>query len=116
MCVHECVHVYASVLVCIPPALCFTSLLRICCYSTVFAFTGVLLFCLFRTQVVVGDVDSDGVTDIIVGDESGNIQCLDVKGTMKWEKSVDAAVSGGLRLADLEGNERMDVVVVTQDG
>ncbi len=73
------------------------------------------LFC-SCTQVAVGDVDSDGVTDIIVGDESGNIQCLDVKGTMKWEKSVDAPVSGGLRLADLEGNERMDVVMVTQDG
>ena len=110
MCVHESVHVYARVLVCIPSALCFKSLLRICCCST-----ASFLFC-SCAQVSVGDVDSDGVTDIIVGDESGNIQCLDVKGTMKWEKSVDAPVSGGLRLADLEGNERMDVVMVTQDG
>lgn len=64
----------------------------------------------------MGDVDSDGVTDIIVGDESGNIQCLDVKGTMRWEVSVGAPISGGMRLADLGGNERMDVAVVTQDG
>lgn len=64
----------------------------------------------------MGDVDSDGVTDIIVGDESGNIQCLDVKGTMRWELSVSTPISGGMRLGDLRGNDRMDVAVVTQDG
>ena len=64
----------------------------------------------------MGDVDSDGVTDILVSDESGNIQCLSIEGTMKWEQHVGAAIAGGLRLGDLEGKDKMDIAVVTQDG
>jgi hypothetical protein len=65
--------------------------------------------------VAVGDVDIDGIPDIIVCDNSGNVQCLDLKGRPRWEQKLDSPAVG-IRFGDVDGDNDMDLVLTTKDG
>ena len=63
----------------------------------------------------MGDVDIDGIPDIIVCDNSGNVQCLDLKGRPRWEQKLDSPAVG-IRFGDVDGDNDMDLVLTTKDG
>lgn len=69
-------------------------------------------------QVAVGDIFSSGKLDLVVGDYSGNVYCVDGRGVRVWERELgDGEVVGAaVRLVDLEGDGSVEVVVVTKGG
>lgn len=67
-------------------------------------------------QVAVSDIFHTGSLDMLVGDQSGNVYCIDGKGRRIWEKEVDQPVRSAIRLVDVEGDGMMEVVFATQHG
>ena len=63
----------------------------------------------------MGDVDVEGVPHIIVCDNSGNVQCLNLHGQSRWERKLESPVVG-VRFGDVSGNSEMDLVLTAQDG
>ncbi len=64
----------------------------------------------------MGDVFNNGHLDLLVGDYSGNVYCVDGKGNRVWEKEVDSPVVSAVRLADVEGDGLLEVVLATRTG
>ena len=67
-------------------------------------------------RVAVGDLFNNGQLDLVVGDYSGNVYCIDGKGVRVWEREVDSPVGSSVRLADLEGDGLLEVVLATRTG
>ncbi|GAB1600467.1 protein DEFECTIVE IN EXINE FORMATION 1-like [Argonauta hians] len=67
-------------------------------------------------QLTVGDVNSDGMLEIIVIDTGGNIACLDRLGKTLWESEVSGNSSPGTRLADVNGDGQVEILVTTDAG
>lgn len=74
------------------------------------------IFCITCLQVAVGDLFDTGHLDLVVGDASGNVYCIDGKGVRVWEKEVDSAVVATVRLTDLESDGLLEVVLATRRG
>lgn len=75
-----------------------------------------LTFDSLTAQVAVGDIFGNGKLDLVVGDYSGNVYCVDGKGVRVWEKELGEGISAAVRLVDLEGDGTLEVVVVTKSG
>ena len=67
-------------------------------------------------QVAVADLLGNGDLEMVIGDNSGNVYCIDRRGRRVWEREVGDAVVGSARFADLEGDGTMEVVFSTQMG
>ena len=67
-------------------------------------------------QVAVGNLFSSESLELVVGDYSGIVYCIDSKGRRIWEKEVDQAISSAVRLVDIEGDGITEVVFATQKG
>ena len=67
-------------------------------------------------QVAVGDVFNTGKLDLVVGDYSGNVYCVDGDGVRVWEREVDSPVGSSVRLADVEGDGLLEVILATHTG
>jgi hypothetical protein len=66
--------------------------------------------------VVVGDLFNTGQLDMIVGDHSGNLYCVDGKGVRVWERELDNPIPAAVRLADVEGDGLLEVILATHSG
>lgn len=66
-------------------------------------------------QVAVGDLFNTGSLDIIVGDYSGILYCIDRTGRRVWEKELDNRVTSSVRLADVEGDGILEVFLSTRN-
>ena len=67
-------------------------------------------------QVAVADVFGSGKLDLIVGDNSGILYCVDGGGKRVWERELDNTISAAVRLADIEGDGLTEVLAVTRSG
>lgn len=67
-------------------------------------------------QVGVADLFGHGRLELVVGDASGNVYCIDGAGKRVWERELDNPVVSTLRLGDVEGDGLMEVFVVTRGG
>ena len=69
-------------------------------------------------QVAVGDIFGNGKLDLVVGDYSGNVYCVDGEGVRVWERELGdgEGVSATVRLVDLDGDGSVEVVLVTRNG
>lgn len=67
-------------------------------------------------QVAVGDIFGNGKLDLVVGDYSGNVYCVDGEGVRVWERELGEGVSASARLVDLGRDGRLEVVVATING
>ena len=67
-------------------------------------------------SVAVADLFQDGVLELVVGDNSGNIYCIDSRGGRKWEFETHEAVQSDVRFTDFDGDSQLDVVFVTTYG
>ena len=68
------------------------------------------------SQVAVGDLSGTGAMNIIVGDHSGNVYCIDEAGKRVWEQETNVEIISSIRFADLEKDGKLEVVVTTQSG
>lgn len=67
-------------------------------------------------QVAVGDLFNGGKLDLLVGDRSGNLYCVDSKGKRVWERELDQPLPATVRLADVEGDGLLEVFVASRHG
>ena len=67
-------------------------------------------------QVAVADLFHKGELDLVVGDNSGNVYCIDRTGKRVWEHELEMAVISSARFADIEGDGTLEVILVTRHG
>lgn len=66
----------------------------------------------------LADLDGDGVSDIIVGDDAGLVHALDQRGRPLpgWPQRTGSLVEASPAIGDLDGDGRLDVVIGSWDG
>lgn len=57
----------------------------------------------------------DGKLEIIFVDRTGNVMCYSAVGVLMWKVAVSGS-SAGLRLADVNNDQIVDIVIATDDG
>lgn len=67
-------------------------------------------------QVAVADLLNNGALELVVGDSSGNVYCIDRSGRRIWEHETSAPIISSARFADLEGDGSLEVILVTKYG
>lgn len=68
-------------------------------------------------QVAVEDiVGNDNNLEMVIGDNSGNIICVDINGNRIWEHEAKVAIESSVRFADLYSDNKMEVIFVTKYG
>jgi len=67
-------------------------------------------------QVAVGSLFEGGKLEFLVGDYSGNVYCVAGDGRRVWEAELGESITSAVRLADLDGDGTLEVVVTTIDG
>lgn len=67
-------------------------------------------------QVGVADLFGSGKLELVVGDNSGILYCVDGTGRRVWERELDNPISSGVRLADVEGDGLLEVFIATRSG
>ena len=67
-------------------------------------------------QVSVSDLDSDGILELIAVDTDGNVLCFHGDGSTVWTARASGTSSPGSRVADVNEDGVMDVIVPTNDG
>lgn len=68
------------------------------------------------SQVAVADLFRTGQLNIVVGDHSGNVYCLDKHGKRIWEQEVNVQILASIRFGDLENDGNLEVILTTQGG
>ena len=67
-------------------------------------------------QVAVADVFKNGALEMVVGDSTGNIYCIDKNGQRIWEREGTVPIISSARFANIDGDDRMEVIVVSEGG
>ena len=68
-------------------------------------------------QISVGDViGNDGEYELVVGDSSGNVLCVDKHGKQLWEYNVKTPIETSARFFNFNSNKSMQVVFVDKFG
>ncbi|MCK4679820.1 right-handed parallel beta-helix repeat-containing protein, partial [bacterium] len=65
--------------------------------------------------LAIGDIDSDGVADVVTGTVAGTI-CALKNGVEIWSSPLSSRPTASLAVADLRGDTEMEIVVLTEDG
>ncbi|HKW13755.1 MAG TPA: C25 family cysteine peptidase, partial [Candidatus Krumholzibacteria bacterium] len=66
----------------------------------------------------VGDIDNDGVNDIVVGTQGDSLFVLHANGTSApgWPKAFPSPIAGSPAIGDVDGDGYLDIVVHEQNG
>ena len=65
----------------------------------------------------IGDVNGDGVAEIIFGALDHNVYCISGKnGSLLWKFQTGHSPSNPLALGDVNGDDRLDVIITSYDG
>ncbi|XP_022103687.1 protein DEFECTIVE IN EXINE FORMATION 1-like [Acanthaster planci] len=75
-----------------------------------------LLLSTLHGQITVEDLDGDGHLEMVVMDTSSNVMCLDVTGKELWDSQISGSSSAGSRVADINRDGSLDIVIATNDG
>lgn len=67
-------------------------------------------------QVAVADIFKNGALEMVVGDRSGNVYCIDKNGQRMWERDGDVQIISAARFANIDGDNRLEVIVVSENG
>ncbi|XP_038075414.1 protein DEFECTIVE IN EXINE FORMATION 1-like [Patiria miniata] len=75
-----------------------------------------LLLSTLHGQITVEDLNDDGHLEMVVMDTSSNVMCLDVTGHELWDSQISGSSSAGSRVADINQDGILDIVIATNDG
>ena len=67
-------------------------------------------------RVAVADLFRDGALDMVVGDYSGNVYCINSRGSRVWEFETGDAIQSDVRFADYDNDTQLDVIFTTAYG
>ncbi|XP_078000278.1 uncharacterized protein LOC144452928 isoform X2 [Glandiceps talaboti] len=67
-------------------------------------------------QIAVEDIDKDDGLEILVTDTGVNVVCLSSHGKVLWDRSLSGSSSAGSRIADINSDGVLDVVIATNNG
>ncbi|MCK4512347.1 PQQ-binding-like beta-propeller repeat protein, partial [bacterium] len=65
--------------------------------------------------LAIGDINSDGVADVVTGTAAGTIYALS-DGVEIWSSPLFSKPTASLAIADLRADTEMEIVVLTEDG
>lgn len=65
--------------------------------------------------LAAGDLDDDGMSEIIAPDNAGHVHCIDATGSLRWIYSTDKATHSAVTLGDVDGDGRTEVLVASGD-
>lgn len=61
--------------------------------------------------ISVGDLDNNGIKEIIAIDLGGNVVCLDINGTLKWTAYVHERVRRSPTIADIDNDGQLEILI-----
>lgn len=64
----------------------------------------------------IGDIDQDGMNEVVFGTERGIVYALDHQGNVMWQFETDGAVRSSPLLHDIDNDTLSEVVVGSTDG
>ncbi|CAM9580319.1 unnamed protein product [Pylaiella littoralis] len=64
-----------------------------------------------RGQVAIADVDGNQHVEMLLGDASGTVVCVNHDGTELWNKRLPGSIKSMVTLGDVDGDGTLDVVV-----
>ena len=65
---------------------------------------------------MVADVNSDGRLEMVAMDTSGNVMCYTTEAKLLWETQTTGTSTAGMRLADINQDGLLEIVMATADG
>ncbi|MBN1352299.1 PQQ-binding-like beta-propeller repeat protein [candidate division KSB1 bacterium] len=70
----------------------------------------------YDSSPAIGDVDGDGITDIIAVSTKGDIVAMDLNGNTIWRIETGELISNPPTLADVTGTKGFEVLVICESG
>ena len=67
-------------------------------------------------QVAVADIFKKGALEMVVGDNTGNVYCIDKNGQRMWEREGTVPIISSARFANIDGDDRLEVIVISESG
>ena len=65
---------------------------------------------------VVGDLDGDGLAEIVNADFEGNIHCLSGEGKLLWQYAAGGRINYTMAIADVDGDGKKELIATTKSG
>jgi hypothetical protein len=66
-------------------------------------------------DLAIGDLDADGLPDILAGVTDNHLYCLDPAGRIRWKCTAEWGTPTAIRVADLDHNGKPEVLFGTDD-
>ncbi|MGC8894954.1 MAG: FG-GAP-like repeat-containing protein [candidate division WOR-3 bacterium] len=68
----------------------------------------------YLSSPAIADVDNDGIKDVVIGSQGKKVHCLNgATGTQKWSFPTPQKVWNNVTLADVDGDNKLEVLVPT---
>lgn len=67
------------------------------------------------SSIAIGDLNADGTDEIILGDDSGYIYCLNATGELYWYFPTEKRVHAAASLGDVDADDDIEVLVASGD-
>ncbi len=68
------------------------------------------------SSAALADLDVDELWEVIIGDTSGNLYCIDYEGHEVWKTNLGASIKPSPAIADIDSDGLLEVVEVSNDG
>ena len=65
---------------------------------------------------VVGDLDGDGLAEIVNADFEGNIHCLSGEGKLLWQYAAGGRINYTMAIVDVDGDGKKELIATTKSG
>jgi outer membrane protein assembly factor BamB len=62
------------------------------------------------SAIAIGDIDQDGLAEIVAGDAKGNLYCVAADGRIRWVFTADKPAHIAASLGDVDGDGAIDVI------
>lgn len=66
--------------------------------------------------MAAADLNNDGTIEVVVMDTSSNVLCFEPDGQLLWETQITGSVIAGMRIADINLDGQLDVIIATDSG
>lgn len=61
-------------------------------------------------------MNNDGELELVAQDASGKIMCYSTSGRLLWDAGVDMTKPSGARVADINGDDQLEVILSSDKG